>query len=109
MHELGITQSIVDACNEEAGGARVARVTVEVGCLSGVLPEAMRFCYALCAEGTALAGSELDIRLTPALATCRDCGNEMAARDYLSMCGCGSANLAFAGGDELRIKEMEMA
>ena len=45
MHELSITQSIVDACAERAGSARVLRVTVEIGRLSGVLPDAVRFCY----------------------------------------------------------------
>ncbi len=108
MHELGITQSIVDACEEEAAGASVARVTVEVGCLSGVLPDAMRFCYDVCTEGTSLAGSALDILLVPAQAHCRSCGGRAMVRDYLSLCTCGSADLEIKGGDELRIKDLEM-
>lgn len=109
MHELGITQSIVEACSAEAAGARIARVVVEIGCLCGVLPDAVRFCYDVCAQGTLLEGSVLDIRTVPGHARCRDCGNAMSVRDWLAICSCGSANLEFHGGDELRLKEMEVS
>ncbi|MBA2531400.1 MAG: hydrogenase maturation nickel metallochaperone HypA [Nocardioidaceae bacterium] len=45
MHELAITQSIVDAVTDQTAGATVAAVHVRVGRLSGVLPDAMRFCF----------------------------------------------------------------
>jgi hydrogenase nickel incorporation protein HypA/HybF len=108
MHELGITQSIVDACNAEADGAPVARVTVEIGCLCGVLPDAVRFCYDVCAQGTALEGSKLEIHSVPGHGRCRDCGKDMEIEDFLTLCDCGSANIDASGGDELRIKEMEI-
>ncbi len=106
MHELGITQSLVDACEAAADGATVTRVTVEVGCLAGVLPDAMRFCFDVCAQGTALAGAALDIVEVPASARCRDCGQRAQVRDCLWLCACGSANVEFSGGDELRIRQM---
>jgi len=108
MHELSITQSIVEACLAEAGVARVARVTVEIGCLCGVMPDAVRFCYDVCTEGTALEGSRLDIVTVPGHAQCRDCGAGAAVDDWLALCACGSANLAMSGGDDLRIKTMEI-
>ena len=108
MHELGITQSIVDACSAEANGARVGRVTVEIGRLCGVLPDAVRFCYEVCAQGTPLEGSTLEILQTSGRARCLDCGSEMTIDDWLSLCDCGSANLERSGGDELQIKAMEV-
>jgi len=110
MHEMSITQSLVEACaaEAEAEGARVTRVTVEIGCLCGVMADAVRFCYDVCAQGTALEGSRLDIVAVPGQALCRDCGAAMAVDDWLTLCACGSANLGFSGGDELRIKEMEV-
>ncbi len=54
MHELGITRSIVGIVAERAGGQKVLRVSVEVGRLSGLLPEAIRFCFDICAKDTLL-------------------------------------------------------
>jgi Hydrogenase/urease nickel incorporation, metallochaperone, hypA len=50
MHELAITESVVEAVAERVGDARVTRVVLEIGMLSGVLPDALRFCFDLCTE-----------------------------------------------------------
>lgn len=108
MHELGITQSIVEVCSANAAGAPIARVTVEIGCLCAVLPDALRFCYELCTQGTVLEGSELDIIAIAGRARCRDCGQDNPVQDYCWVCACGSANVEFSGGADLRIREMQM-
>jgi hydrogenase nickel incorporation protein HypA/HybF len=109
MHELSITQSIVEACCERAAGTRVLRVTLEVGTLSCVTPHALRFCYEVVAQGTPLQGSTLEIIRIPGLSRCRDCGIDVQMDDLLSSCTCGSVNLEPPlGGDQLRIKSMEI-
>lgn len=108
MHEMAITQSVIEACSAEAGGERVIRVVLEIGCLCALLPDAVRFCYDVCAQGTPLEGSALEILTIPGRARCQDCGSDLELHDCLALCPCGSANLACTGGDELRIKEMEM-
>ncbi len=105
---MSITESIVEACETEANGAKVTRVTVEIGCLCGVMADAVRFCYDVCTQGTPLEGSRLDIVALPGRARCLDCGAAMPAFDWLDLCACGSANLERTGGDQLRIREMEV-
>jgi hydrogenase nickel incorporation protein HypA/HybF len=61
VHELAVTQAIVEAVLERAGEARVLRVVVEIGKLSAVLPDAVRFCFDVCTEDTAAAGAVLEI------------------------------------------------
>ena len=61
MHELAITESLVDCVVEHIGDARALRVVVEIGKRSGVLSDAIRSCFALCAEGTPLEGADLEI------------------------------------------------
>jgi hydrogenase nickel incorporation protein HypA/HybF len=61
VHELSITQSVVDAVSEHAAGSRVLAVRVTVGRLCGVAPDAMRLCFELITEGTQLQGARLDI------------------------------------------------
>jgi hydrogenase nickel incorporation protein HypA/HybF len=108
MHELSITQSIVEVCSERADGAKVRRVTLEIGRLTCVTPDALRFCYDVCAEGTSLQGSELEIIEIPGRARCRACGAEVALDDLLTACACGSHDLQCIAGEDLRIKEMEL-
>jgi hydrogenase nickel incorporation protein HypA/HybF len=110
VHELSVTQSIVEACSERADGARVLRVTVEVGTLSCVMPDAMRFCYEIAAQATSLEGSELEIIRVPARSRCRDCGSDVDVYDLLRGCPCGSLNLTRPeGGYGLWIRSMEIA
>jgi len=61
MHELSVTQSIIEICAERAEGAKVTRVTLEIGTLAAIMPDAVRFCFELCADGTALQGATLEI------------------------------------------------
>jgi hydrogenase nickel incorporation protein HypA/HybF len=109
MHELSIANSVVELCAERAMGARVLRVTLEIGHLAAVMPDALRFCFDVCTKDTALEGAALEIIETPGRARCRDCGAEVALADLLACCGCGSYNLELLAGDELKIRQMEVA
>jgi hydrogenase nickel incorporation protein HypA/HybF len=89
---------------------RVLRVTVEVGTLSCVMPDALRSCYEIAAQATSLEGSELEIVRIPARSRCRDCGTDVEVYDLLPGCPCGSLNLQRPeGGDGLWIRSMEIA
>jgi hydrogenase nickel incorporation protein HypA/HybF len=59
MHELALSQSIVDLVLERAAAERLRTVTrvVEVGAAAGVDPEALRFCFDAVAEATAARGA----------------------------------------------------
>jgi len=109
MHELGIAQEIVEQVSEYARGARVTRVVLEIGKLAAVLPDAVRFCFDLCGEGTVLEGASLDIIETPGRARCRACGGEVSLDRAFGRCGCGSTDLDWLSGEQLIIKEFEVA
>lgn len=108
MHELSLTRSIVALCSEHAGGRRVRRVTVEIGALSCVLPEAMHFCYDICTRSTALQGSTLEILRIDGRARCRRCNSELALQLHGSVCACGARDFDVLAGEELKVREMEL-
>ncbi|SIN71153.1 hydrogenase nickel incorporation protein HypA/HybF [Singulisphaera sp. GP187] len=108
MHELGIAQAIVEMICEHSGGARVTRVVLEIGKLSAVLPDAVRFCFDLCVEGTPMEGACLVILETPGLARCCDCGGEVCLERPFGRCECGGTDLEWLSGEELKIKEFEV-
>jgi hydrogenase nickel incorporation protein HypA/HybF len=108
MHELAITESIVERVADHVRGAKVLRVVLVIGKLSGVVPDAVRACFDVCAEGTVMEGASLDIEETPGRARCRDCAAQVELLDTIALCPCGSANLAVLSGQELKIRSVEV-
>jgi hydrogenase nickel incorporation protein HypA/HybF len=108
MHELGITRNIVSIVAERAGERRVKRVALEIGRLSAVMPDAIRFCFDVCSRNTPLEGAELEIREIPGQGRCLECGAAIELEQPFGRCGCGSVRIECTGGEELRIKEMEV-
>jgi hydrogenase nickel incorporation protein HypA/HybF len=109
VHELAITQSMVDAIVDRVGDARVTAVHVRIGKVSGVVPDAVRFCFDLVAEGTPVAGARLQIDEPEGWARCRDCSAEFGVADLVLLCACGSADVELLGGQELSISSVEVA
>jgi hydrogenase nickel incorporation protein HypA/HybF len=112
MHELGITRSIVDIAERTArqqGAAVIRSVTVEIGDLSGVVAEAVEFCFEACCQGTLLEGAELIVVRIPGRARCRDCGAESAVDNFTFACpACDGFALERLQGEELNIRELEV-
>jgi hydrogenase nickel incorporation protein HypA/HybF len=109
MHELAITESVVMSVSERFGDARVLRVLLQIGKLSGVVPDAVRFCFDVCARGTTLEGATLEIDEIPALARCHDCGAAVELESFFGLCRCGSVSLEMLSGQELKVREVEVA
>lgn len=109
MHELGITRNLVAICAEHAQGAKVERVTLVIGRLSAVMPESVRFCFDICAQGTVLEGARLEIEQPEGRGRCRGCGAEVVLDVLGGRCTCGSPDLEVVSGHELKIREMEVA
>jgi hydrogenase nickel incorporation protein HypA/HybF len=108
LHEMAITQSVVQAVCERMGDTPVRRICLEIGTLSGVVADSVRFCFDLVTEGTTLEGAFLEIVQPTGKARCRDCGAEFALNDLLMLCECGSANRELLTGEELKIREVEV-
>ena len=107
MHELSITQNIVAIATEHAHGARVRRITLEIGQLTAIMPEAIQFCFDVCAQGTVLEGATLEILERPGLGQCRECGRQIELSQPYGVCVCGNTHLDIIQGEELTIKELE--
>ena len=108
VHELSITQSVVDTIAERIS-EKVTGVRLEIGRLSGVLPDAVRFCFPMVCAGTTLEGAWLDIEQPAGRARCQKCAAEFEPADWILLCRCGSADVAVLAGQELRITAVEVA
>lgn len=104
MHELSITQSILDIVTKHAkdGGAhRVTAINLVVGELTGFVDDSIQFYFDMLSPGTLAQGAKLVIRRVPARLRCRACGEEFGLREGSWLCPQCSA----VGGDVLQGRE----
>jgi hydrogenase nickel incorporation protein HypA/HybF len=109
VHELAIAEGVVDAVTRKLPRARITMVRLEIGALSGVVADSIRFCFDLATEGTGLEGATLEITQPPARCRCRACGTEFQPDMPIILCPCGSAEVTVLGGEELRILSVQVA
>jgi hydrogenase nickel incorporation protein HypA/HybF len=112
MHELSMTQSLVAIAEEHArraGGTIIRGITLEVGELSGTVPEALEFAFDVCSKGTLAEGATLTIRRVPGHGHCAACLTEAECPELTAVCPvCGALAFEFDAGLELRVIEMEI-
>ncbi len=109
---MSLTESVVDIALDEArkaGARRLTRIVIEIGALSSVEPEAMRFCFAAVAAGTPAEGVELEIASVEGAGWCADCGKTVPLSERFALCpDCGGAQVRVTAGDQMRIRELEV-
>jgi hydrogenase nickel incorporation protein HypA/HybF len=112
MHEMALTQSLVELIEDEGrkqGFSRVRVVRLAIGALGGVEPEALRFCFDAAARGGIAEGARLDIDIVPGQGWCLDCAKSAPMFERFGSCpACGRHALRVDAGDELRVKELEV-
>lgn len=109
MHELSIMQNVVKICEQNAAGKRVKSVTLEVGELSGIIPDALEFCFESCTKGTILEDAQLVIEIIPPKVRCNGCGALFNIKAYYDSCPeCKGFDIEILFGEELRVKELEV-
>ncbi|MBI4939812.1 MAG: hydrogenase maturation nickel metallochaperone HypA [Actinobacteria bacterium] len=74
MHELSIAQSVVSTVQAAVGGRGVLAVTLRIGPLAGVVPDALTFGWDVVTAGTPLEGARLDVERVPVEIMCAGCG-----------------------------------
>lgn len=111
MHELALSQRIVDLVVERAqreGVRAVTRVTIEVGMAAGVEPDALRFCFDVVTADTLARGAQLAIETIALQARCRNCASRFEPASMISSCPhCGSYAPLLERGRELRVKSFD--
>ena len=109
MHELAIVEGVVDTVTERLPDAKISCVRLEIGALSGVVADALRFSFELATEGTNLQGATLEITEIPARCRCGACGRGFAPDGPILLCDCGSADAEVLAGQELKIAAVMVA
>ncbi len=112
MHELSIAENISGIISDslaESGADRVVSVHLEIGCLSGIETDALRFALSVCLKDSPAGSAEIVFHETPGKGKCESCGAESPMPDLFSPCAkCGSHRLDVVAGQELKILKLEV-
>ena len=113
MHEMslaeGVLQLIEDAAREQEF-SKVTTVWVEIGQLSGVEVEAMKFCFDAVTRDSVANGARLEIIALPGTGWCMECAVSVPMAEVFGECPkCGGHQMQVTGGTEMRVKELEVA
>lgn len=112
MHELSLCRAILDIINENVAGkngARVKKITLEIGELAAVDESALRFGLEAIGRGTLAESADVDIITINGQAICDSCQKTVILKHYYDPCECcGHFTLRIIQGEELRVKSLEI-
>jgi hydrogenase nickel incorporation protein HypA/HybF len=112
MHEMAITQSIIDIALAEAqkvSARKITRINVIVGALSGAAIESIQFYFEYMAKGNAAEGAELDCKAVPASLKCGTCKNEFKPVGSAWICPqCQGVGLEISAGKDCYVESIEV-
>lgn len=112
MHELSVTEGILNFALDEAkklNAEKVTAIKLKIGALSGLVPDCIGIYFETVAEGTLCEGATLTFERIPAKIRCSDCKNEHQIEGFRLICPvCASRRVELIAGREAYIDSMEI-
>jgi len=113
MHELPITQAILDSAlstAQRAGARRILAIDLVIGELSGIVDDSVQFYFDILSQSTLAQGAQLRFQRQPARALCLECGHSYDAAPPLApFCpACGSRRMRVSGGRQFHLESIEI-
>ncbi|MGO9855324.1 MAG: hydrogenase maturation nickel metallochaperone HypA [Acidimicrobiales bacterium] len=109
MHELSICSAIASTAAKHAEGHPVCQVTVQIGHLRQVVPDALQFSWEIVSSTTELKDAELVIEHVPAVVACGACGARTELDMPIMTCGsCGGFDVELLSGEELLVVSIDL-
>ena len=121
MHEMPVTQGILNMALEAAEGRRVTAIYLRVGRMSAVVPSSVEVFFDHLSKGTPAEGARLHFETEPLEMACLDCGHPadlsqwtdqrpqvIMARAIGQGCPCGSKRLRVTGGVSFGMLKIEV-
>ena len=109
---MSIAMNLVDLAVETArqnNAVKINSMILELGSMSGVVREALEFCFESACKGTMADGAQLEIITIQGTAECENCGRQFKCDQFPSPCPkCGEYVFNIQGGKELKLKSVNV-
>jgi hydrogenase nickel incorporation protein HypA/HybF len=112
MHELAVTESILEISlrhAREAGAARIARIHLVLGELSSIVDDSVQFYWDMISENTLAEGAQLVFRRVPVELLCLSCAQRYSPNGNELACpSCGAAQVKIIAGEEFYVEAIDV-
>ena len=112
MHELPVTESILEIALRHAQQANASQVTelhLVIGQLSSIIDDSIQFYWDIISKDTIAEGAKLQFRRIPTQMACLDCQQKFAPQDDDFSCpNCRSHQVKITGGDEFFLESINI-
>jgi hydrogenase nickel incorporation protein HypA/HybF len=112
MHELSVTESILEIALRHASSAQAKRITdlyLVIGQLSSIVDDSVQFYWEIITKGTLAEGSRLHFERISTQLNCLDCDNHYSPSDEDFSCpACSSARVKVIAGEEFQLEAIEV-
>ncbi len=112
MHELAVTENLLNIAVQHATQANAMRVTslhLVIGQLSSIVDDSVQFYWDMISAGTMCEGAQLHFERRPARLKCLDCDQTYTLSGELTDCpNCHSAHIKVVAGEELYLDSIEV-
>ena len=113
MHEMSLAEGVLQIIEDAARAQIFSKVTaiwLEIGELSGIEIESMRFCFDAVTRGSLAEGATLEIIAMPGTGWCMPCSESVPLHEVYGACPkCGAYQVQVTAGTEMRVKELEVS
>jgi hydrogenase nickel incorporation protein HypA/HybF len=112
MHELSVTESILEIAirhAQEANAAQISDINLVIGKLSSIIDDSVQFYWDFVSQGTIAEGAQLHFRRLPVVLLCRSCNIQYSPPEGDYACSnCGGMNIQVVGGDEFYVEAIDV-
>ncbi|WP_204103263.1 MULTISPECIES: hydrogenase maturation nickel metallochaperone HypA [Spirulina sp. CCY15215] len=114
MHEVSLmeqTLEIAIAYAQEQNATRIHHLKMQIGEISGVVPDALNFAFDVVTRGTIAEGATLKIEMVSILCHCPDCDRNFHPVDtYIYECpDCQHLSAKIVSGREIELSSLEVS
>jgi hydrogenase nickel incorporation protein HypA/HybF len=112
MHELSVTENILEITLRHAARAGAHRVTalyLVIGQLATIVDDSVAFYWDIISQGTPAEGAVLHFRRLPIEMCCRDCDHRyQPVSEDLACPSCGGSNVQVVAGEEFYLEAIDV-
>jgi hydrogenase nickel incorporation protein HypA/HybF len=112
MHELAVTQGILDISlrhAEQANAKRIVDINLVIGQFSSIVDDSVQFYWDIVAQDTIAQGAVLHFNRIPGEMTCETCGHTFKPDDETFACpSCSSSKVRITKGEEFQVESIDV-
>jgi len=112
MHELAVTQNILDISlrhAEEAGAKKITGINLVIGEFASIVDDSVQFYWDVLADETIAKGAKLHFERIPGEMTCANCNHSFHPTNIDFTCpNCRSVFVKITKGEEFRVDSIDV-